>query len=219
MRRALTIVSLTVVSLSALAACSTEARNKYGTSGDGPAFAAYDPGLAPGGPGAGGRYKLGGPPSDSLLAAWNRDVGPDGAELPPGEGSAAEGAIVYGAKCASCHGKAGEGMAPAYPLLISRDPKAEQFAFGKDPKLPKSIGNYWPEATTVFDYVRRAMPLTQPGSLTDHEVYAVTAFLLAANKVIADSAVLDAARLKAVKMPYRDRFVTDDRGGGPNNVK
>ena len=103
MRRALTIVSLTVVSLTALAACSTEARNKYGTSGDGPAFAAYDPGLAPGGPGAGGRYKLGGPPSDSLLAAWNRDVGPDGAELPPGEGSAAEGAIVYGAKCASCH--------------------------------------------------------------------------------------------------------------------
>ena len=79
----------------------------------------------------------------------------------------------------------------------------------------KTVGSYWPYATTLFDYVRRAMPHTAPGSLTNDEVYALTAFLLSANKVIAENAVLDSASLMQVKMPYRDRFVPDTRRGGP----
>ena len=113
-----------------------------------------------------------------------------------------------------CHNKAGEGMPPVYPALIGRDPKAEGFHFASDPKLVKTIGNYWPHATTVFDYVRRAMPFTAPGSLSNDEVYALTAFLLAANKVIPAGATLDAQSLRRVKMPYADKFVPDDRRGG-----
>ncbi len=211
MRRTLTIVTLAC----ALAACNKEARDKFGTEREGPPFANYDAGAVPGGPGPGQLYKLGATPAESLVTAWNRDVGPDGAELPPGQGSAPEGKVLYAAKCASCHGAEGQGMMPAYPQLVGRDPKAENFVFATNAKLPHTIGNYWPDATTLFDYIRRAMPLLQPGSLNDHEVYALTAFLLAANKVLPDSAVLDAARLKAVKMPYHDRFVPDDRTGGP----
>lgn len=159
-------------------------------------------------------YGLGRAATAQEIAAVNIDVGPDGEGLPAGVGTAALGADIYLKKCSMCHGPKGLGMPPAFPLLISRDPKAEGFTFASDPKLPKSIGNYWPDATTVFDYVRRAMPLLQPGSLTNDEVYSLTAYLLAANEVIPMSATLDSASLMQVKMPYRDRFVPDDRRGG-----
>lgn len=159
-------------------------------------------------------YGLGRAASPAEVAALNIDVGPDGEGLPAGSGTATLGADIYRKKCAMCHGPKGLGMPPAFPLLISRDPKAEGFKFASDPKLPKSIGNYWPDATTVFDYVRRAMPLLQPGSLTNDEVYALTAYLLAANEVIPMNATLDSASLMQVKMPYRDKFVVDDRRGG-----
>ena len=174
----------------------------------------YDPGRVAGGPGAGRTYGLGRRPTRADVDRWNTDVGPDGAELPPGRGSTSDGAALFAAKCAACHGRSGEGMPPAFPTLVGRDPAAEGFRFASDPRLVKTIGNYWPNATTVFDYVRRAMPLTQPGSLSDREVYALTAYLLAANKVIPDGTVLDARALRAVQMPYADRFVRDDRRGG-----
>lgn len=179
-----------------------------------PTFASYDAGTVAGGPGSGRRYALGRTPSKSEVAAWNTDVGPDGSELPAGHGTVAEGGALYAAKCSMCHNKAGEGMPPFYPALIGRDPKAEGFHFASDPKLVKTIGNYWPHATTVFDYVRRAMPFTAPGSLSNNQVYALTAYLLAANKVIPADATLDARSLRRVKMPYADRFVPDDRHGG-----
>jgi S-disulfanyl-L-cysteine oxidoreductase SoxD len=178
-------------------------------------FASYDAGVVAGGPGSGQHYGFGRRPSRAEVAAWNTDVGPDGRELPPGRGTAAEGAALYQAKCAMCHNTNGQGMAPAYPALIGRDPKAEGFHFAADPRLVKTIGNYWPYATTVFDYVRRAMPYNAPGSLSNDQVYALTAFLLAANKVMPADATLDAKALRAVKMPYADRFVPDDRHGGP----
>ena len=159
-------------------------------------------------------YGLGRAATPAEVAALNIDVGPDGEGLPAGSGTAALGADIYQKKCSMCHGPKGLGMPPAFPLLISRDPKAEGFKFASDPKLPRSIGNYWPDATTVFDYVRRAMPLLQPGSLTNDEVYSLTAYLLAANEVIPMSATLDSASLMQVKMPYRDKFVADDRRGG-----
>jgi S-disulfanyl-L-cysteine oxidoreductase SoxD len=182
-----------------------------GTDAKGAGFASYDAGAVPGGPGAAKHYALGRAPNDSTLAAMNVDVGADGAELPPGHGSVAEGAALFATQCAQCHGKAGEGMAPAYPALIGRDSVGEGFRFALDPKLTRTIGNYWPYATTVFDYVKRAMPLLTPRTLSDDQVYALTAYLLAANAIIPDSTTLDATRLRAVRMPYRDRFVPDDR--------
>ncbi len=174
-------------------------------------FADYDAGAVPGGPGAGKRYGLGDAASRAEVAMMDRDIGPDGAELPAGKGSVAEGGLLYKAQCAMCHGANGEGMAPAFPRLSGRDPAAEGFKFASDPKLPRSIGNYWSHATTLFDYIRRAMPHTAPGSLTDDQVYALTAYLLAVDDVIAKTATLDAPSLRAVKMPYADRFVPDDR--------
>jgi mono/diheme cytochrome c family protein len=160
------------------------------------------------------RYAIGRAATPAEMAAWTTEIGPGGKELPTGSGTVATGTAIFAAKCASCHGANGEGMAPVYPALIGRDPKGENFVFDTDPKIVRTIGNYWPYATTVFDYVRRAMPHTQPGSLTNDEVYALTAYLLAANQVIPMNSTLDAASLRAVKMPYVDRFVRDDRRGG-----
>ena len=157
------------------------------------------------------QYGIGRPATDSAVAAMNFDIGSEGAELPAGHGTAAEGAALYATQCAQCHGKNGEGMGPGLPALVGRDPKAEQFQFANDPKLVHTIGNYWPYATTLFDYIKRAMPLNAPGSLADNDIYALTAYLLAANAVIPDTTALDAASLQKVRMPYRDRFVPDDR--------
>jgi mono/diheme cytochrome c family protein len=148
------------------------------------------------------------------ITARDIDAGADGAGLPPGSGTVAQGQQVFAQKCATCHGARGEGILPLYPRLVGRDPSAETFVFGSTPGLPRTIGNYWPYATTVYDYVRRAMPLTAPGSLTSDEVYAVTAYLLAANNVIPQDTRLDSAALKAVRMPYVSRFVPDNRHGG-----
>ena len=147
------------------------------------------------------------------IAARDIDVGPDGVGLPPGTGTAAEGATLYAARCAGCHGKTGkEGPNDA---LVGRIPN-DEFPFVRDPRAPKTIGSYWPYATTVFDYIRRAMPPDKPGSLTDAEVYNLTAFLLAQNDLIAQDAVIDATSLPKVKMPARDHFKPDTRGpGGP----
>lgn len=204
MRTSLRIFCVAAALAMALSACARGETSQQ-------TFASYDAGAVPGGPGASQHFGIGHAPVDSMLAAMNHDVGSTGAELPAGKGSVAEGAVLYAAQCAQCHGKNGEGVAPAFPALIGRDSAAENFRFATNPKLVHTIGNYWPYATTVFDYVKRAMPLASPGSLTDNQVYALTAYLLAANAIIADTATLDAATLRLVKMPYRDRFVPDDR--------
>ena len=158
------------------------------------------------------RLGLGRPATSATLATVDIDVNPAGAGLPVGDGDAARGATVYAAKCASCHGAAGEGQGP-YPRLVGTEPRAG-FPFGTDAKIPKTIGNYWPYATTLYDYVHRAMPLTAPGSLQPSEVYALVAFLLAENKVIPGNQVMNATSLPKVKMPARAYFVLDDRKGG-----
>jgi S-disulfanyl-L-cysteine oxidoreductase SoxD len=158
-----------------------------------------------------GHFALGTTATRAQVAAWDTDIGPEGRELPSGRGSARAGAEIYRTQCAACHGAEGQGLEPLYPALIGRDPRGERFDFASDPTIPRTIGNYWSHATTLYDYIRRAMPLYTPGSLSADETYAVTAYLLAANKVIPDSAVLDAAALRAVVIPARDRFVPDDR--------
>lgn len=162
--------------------------------------------------GAPARYGIAATAPAALIARWDVDVSPNGAGLPPGRGTVQQGAAIFAQKCAVCHGAKGQGQA-IYPQLIGREPQ-QGFPFGLDPKLPKTIGNYWPYATTVFDYVRRAMPFTAPGSLSADDAYAVTAFLLAANGVVPSTAVMDAQTLPKVQMPARDRFVPDDRRGG-----
>ena len=145
----------------------------------------------------------------SEVAAWDIDIMPDGTGLPPGRGTSSEGATIFSSRCAACHGKTGkEGP---NDILVGREPR-EGFPFSRDPKLPHTIGNYWPYATTVFDYIRRAMPPDAPGSLKDTEVYSLTAFLLQANELIAADAVIDLTTLPKVVMPARDRFVPDARG-------
>src|SRR5437667_12385282 len=137
---------------------------------------------------------------------------PDGTGLPPGSGTAPQGAAIYAHKCAACHGPTGtEGPSER---LVGRDPR-QGFPFGSDPRLVRTIGNYWPYATTLYDYVHRAMPLNAPGSLTPDEVYGLVAYLLWRNEIIEERAVIDGRTLPGVVMPARDRFVVDDRRGGP----
>ena len=145
------------------------------------------------------------------IKALDIDVMPDGRGLPPGRGTVAEGAKIYAAKCASCHGKSGEGA--TFDRLVATD-AGKNFDFATNPKLPRAVGNYWPYATTLYDYTYRAMPFMQPGTLTPDETYALVAYILALNKIVPEDAVMDAKTLPAVKMPARDRFVIDNRKGG-----
>ncbi len=145
---------------------------------------------------------LGRAPSDEEIRAWDIDVAPDGAGLPGGNGSVEQGKNIFAQKCAACHGVQGEG-ATADVLVGGAGTLAS-----KSPK--RTIGSYWPYATTVFDYIRRAMPLDRPGSLTDDEVYALSAWLLHVNGIIGADAVMNARSLAAVRMPNRDGFIAAD---------
>jgi S-disulfanyl-L-cysteine oxidoreductase SoxD len=154
-------------------------------------------------------FGIGRPATPAEITALDIDIGPEGAGLPPGRGTAADGAPIYAARCAGCHGKTGkEGP---NDVLVGRLP-GDAFPFARDPRAPKTIGSYWPYATTVFDYIRRAMPPDAPGSLKDEEVYGLVAYLLAMNELIPQDAVVDAASLPKVQMPARGHFVPDTRG-------
>jgi mono/diheme cytochrome c family protein len=157
------------------------------------------------------RFGFGRAPTADEIRRVDIDVGPDGAGLPPGSGTVAQGATLYAAKCAGCHGPAAEGTAVA-AALVGRNPgDAFDFAASRDKERTKTVGNYWPYATTLYDYIHRAMPFDKPGTLAPDEVYSLVAFVLARNGIVKDDAVIDARTLPAVRMPARDRFVPDDR--------
>ena len=139
------------------------------------------------------------------------DVMPDGRGLPAGRGTVAEGAAIYAAKCRSCHGA--EGVGGTFDRLAGRE-SGPNFNFAMDPKLVKTVGNYWPYATTLYDYTYRAMPFMQPGTLTPNETYSLVAYILALNKIVPEDAVMDQTSLPKVVMPARDKFVMDNRKGG-----
>jgi cytochrome c len=134
------------------------------------------------------------------IAPWDISIGPDGAGLPPGRGTAAEGEAVYAAKCQACHGEKGVG-GPNDALVGG----IGSLAPGKTPV--KTVGSYWPYATTLFDYIRRAMPFPETKSLTSDEVYAVSSYILTLNGIIGANDVLDAQSLPRVSMPNRDGFI------------
>lgn len=169
-------------------------------------------GDGPGGEGAAapppdmpGLFGFGRPASGERVAMWDVDVKPNGEGLPPGAGSVEEGRRVYETHCAACHGPSGtEGP---NDRLVSRG------AWDQWP-ADRSVGSYWPYATTLFDYTRKAMPQNAPGSLSDDQVYAVVAYVLSLNGLVESGAVMDSAALASVRMPARDRFVPDDRTGG-----
>ena len=147
-------------------------------------------------------YGVGRTPSAEEIRAWDISIGPDGAELPIGRGTAKEGARIYRAKgCASCHGAAGIGGSA--PLLKSKD-GANPDVWARGRILPVRA----PFATTVWDYINRAMPLNQEGTLTADEVYALTAYLLFINDVVPEDVVLDPQSLPKVKMPIGDDYAS-----------
>src|SRR5215831_18938257 len=141
---------------------------------------------------------LGTPLSPAEIAAWDINVLPDGTGLPPGSGKPSDGARIYAAKCAVCHGENGKGGANA--RLAGGEPI-------KDMESEKTIANFWPFATTLFDYIRRAMPWRQPKSLKNDEVYSLTAYILSLNKIIGENETMNAQTLPKVRMPNRDGFI------------
>ncbi len=154
---------------------------------------------------------FGRPASPDVIARMDLTVAPDGTRLPAGSGSVAQGRATYEAKCAACHGPRGSGgmadrLTGGVGSLASRQPV-------------KTVASYWPYATTIFDYVRRAMPLTEPQSLTDREVYGLVAYLLSIDGIVPANATLDAQSLPKVRMPNRTGFVSLEASGFDGNVE
>ena len=149
-------------------------------------------------------FKLGRTPTPEELAGWDIDIRPDGTGLPPGSGSVEDGEVLYDEKCALCHGTFGEG-----------EGRWPQLAGGQDTlgtaEPEKTVGSYWPYASTLWDYVHRAMPYNAPQSLQDGEVYAIVAYVLYLNDLVDDDFVLDQDNLAGIEMPNREGFFIDDR--------
>lgn len=148
-------------------------------------------------------YGFGRPATPAAIAGWDIDVAPDGKNLPVGSGTVARGREVYNEQCAVCHGPTGEGGVG--------DKLVGGMGTLSTPKPVKTVGSYWPYATTLFDYIRRAMPLNAPESLSNEDVYAVSGYVLFLNGLVAESATIDAGTLISLKMPNRDGFVGDPR--------
>jgi len=149
------------------------------------------------------KYGVGQPATAEQIRNLGASIAPDGSGLPEGSGTPAAGRVVYAAKCSSCHGEKGQGgIGP--PLVGGQGTLATA-------KPLKTVGSYWPYATTVWDYINRAMPFNQPGLLKPPEVYALVAYILNLNDIIGNNQTMDARSLPKVKMPNRDGFVADPR--------
>lgn len=207
MRRAAGIAAL--VGLVGVAGCSLEDLPAGGSGASG-VETALGGSMADLPPNAPESFGFGAEASAARIAMWDIDVRPDGAGLPPGSGTVEEGRTVYLTYCAACHGATGvEG--PNDRLVDS-----EQWDLVP---TTRTVGNYWPYATTLYDYIRKAMPQLTPGILTDDQNYAVIAYILYLNEIVGEDAVMNAETLPAVVMPARDKFVVDDRTGGTGTIR
>ena len=161
-------------------------------------------------------YKnIGRAPTQQEIEAWAISIGPDGKGLPPGQGSAKDGAPIFAAKCAVCHGDQGQG-AKIGPRVVGGIADTETLA---SLRPVRTVGGYWPYATTVWDFIRRAMPRDNSGTLTPTEVYAVTAFILWKSGIIQEGDVLNATTLPKVQMPNRNGFVPPKFADIPDEKK
>lgn len=149
------------------------------------------------------KYGVGRPPTAEEEKAWDISISPDGKELPPGSGTVAEGKEVYSRRCQRCHGEGGKGGDEA--VLVGGKGSLTSA------KPLKTVGSYWPYSTTMFDYIRRAMPFKDPGTLTPNQVYAVTAYILNLNGIVGEGDKLDAQSLPKIKMPNKESFIPDPR--------
>ncbi len=156
------------------------------------------------------RFDFGKPATQKQIAGWNIDVDPDGTGAPAGHGTVTQGKEIYANKCASCHGDKGQGK-PMDRLVGGQGTLASA-------KPVKTVGSYWPYASTVFDYIRRAMPFNAPGSLSNDEVYSVTAYLLYMNGIVDKNAKLDKEQIAQIKMPNRDGFIRPDPRPDTHNI-
>lgn len=154
------------------------------------------------------QYKLGRPATAEEIRSLDISVAPDGSGLPKGRGTVVEGGRIYEKLCANCHGDRGQGMLQ-YPALAGGEGTL------KSSNPVRTVGSYWPYATTVWDYIHRKMPYTRPGTLTPDETYSVTAFLLYLNGILEKGAELNETTLPRVKMPNRNGFVRDPRPDAP----
>ncbi|MET1055784.1 MAG: c-type cytochrome [Pedobacter sp.] len=185
------------------------------------------------------KFGIGRPAPAAEITKLDIDVRSDGKGLPAGAGNTREGKLIYEAKCVACHGNGQklESPLPGEPLFVDY-PLNEKSARAKSPvqlvimneakkskgqknaaeqkqdRAPKTIGTYWPYATTIFDYVRRAMPYNAPGSLTNQEVYHLTAYLLYRNHIISQNTIITEKSLPKIVMPAKEKYVNDDRKGG-----
>ncbi len=150
------------------------------------------------------KYKVGRAPSSDELSSMDISVLADGRGLPAGSGTAAQGKDLYFRRCSKCHGAEGQGREEGGPLVGGKGTLAT-------PKPLKTVGSYWPYATTLFDYIRRAMPFDRPGTFSNEQVYQATAHVLFLNGLIGENDVIDARTLPKVMMPNRDGFVKDPR--------
>jgi cytochrome c len=150
-----------------------------------------------------GPYGIGRVATPAEIAGWNIDIGRDGSGLPPGSGTVSHGQDVFEQQCAACHGDKGQGGV-GDKLVGGQGTLAT-------PKPVRTVGSYWPYAPTLFDYIRRAMPQNAPQSLSNEDVYAVSAYILHLNGLLPVDATLDAKSLAAIKMPNRNMFVADPR--------
>jgi cytochrome c len=150
------------------------------------------------------RHGFGTPATPEEIAGWDIDVRPDGEGLPPGSGSVLEGEEIYLEQCAVCHGEFGEGVG-RYPVLMGG------FDTLTSSNPEKTVGSYWPYATTLWDYINRTMPFGAAQSLSPDQVYALSAYILFLNDIVDEDAVLDAESLPAVEMPNLAGFVSDPR--------
>jgi cytochrome c len=158
------------------------------------------------------KYGVGRAPTPEEVKSWDISVAPDGTGLPEGSGTAVQGKEVYASRCAKCHGGQGQGG--------DEGPLAGGQGTLRSAKPLKTVGSFWPYATTLYDYTSRAMPFKQPGTLTHNQVYAVVAFVLYLNGIIGENTVMDAKSLPQVKMPNRNGFVPDPRPDvGPKRAK
>jgi len=150
------------------------------------------------------RYDIGQAATKEQIAGWDIDVRPDGMGLPEGEGSVEDGELLYEDKCASCHGTFGEGEG-RWPKLAGGVGTLSQ------QRPDKTVGSYWPYASTLWDYIRRAMPFPTPQSLAVDEVYAITAYVLNLNDLVDDDFVLSRDNFSTIEMPNKEGFFVDDR--------